>query len=136
MRIIKVKGPYLNKPKGRMFVHVHYDNGKTRYTSYARYLMEQHLGRELETYEEVDHINDDKTDDRIENLQILSPTENKRKSTGNITYITCICPACGVEFERNKRQIKSSQIRLGRAGPFCSRKCATPHRRGKIYIDM
>jgi hypothetical protein len=48
-------------------------------TSYARYLMSTYLKRYLLDTETVDHINEDKTDDRIENLQILSSTDNIKK---------------------------------------------------------
>jgi hypothetical protein len=44
-------------------------NGKRVYKH--RYIMEQHLGRKLKTWEHVHHINYDKTDNNIDNLQIL-----------------------------------------------------------------
>jgi len=75
----KVYGPYTRKD-GRKHV-IHYD-GKTRKTqSYPRFLMERHLGRPLLPEEHVDHINGDYTDDRLENLQLLSQAENNRKSS-------------------------------------------------------
>lgn len=45
---------------------------------YSRYTMEQHLGRKLLPDELVHHINEDVTDDRIENLQIMTPKEHSR----------------------------------------------------------
>jgi hypothetical protein len=48
-----------------------------------RWIMEQALGRYLETVEQVDHINRDKTDNRLENLQLLSPIEHTRKTNGD-----------------------------------------------------
>jgi len=41
-----------------------------------RWLMEQHLGRPLKRNEHVHHINGNPTDNRIENLQIVSASEH------------------------------------------------------------
>lgn len=71
-------GPYMCKD-GRYRCDVMYKTG-VKTVLYARYLLEKHLGRKLTKYETVDHIDEDPTNDRLSNLQILSKAENSRKS--------------------------------------------------------
>lgn len=55
-------------------------DGEWTTISYPKALMEVHLGRVLNYPDEtVDHINNDPMDNRIENLQILSCSENAKK---------------------------------------------------------
>lgn len=43
-----------------------------------RWIMQQHIGRKLETWEHVHHINDDPLDNRLENLTVLSNADHQR----------------------------------------------------------
>jgi len=75
---MKIYGPYVRKD-GRSHICIIHDNGKKQTKSYPRYLIEVYLNRELLPEETIDHINNDFTDNRIENLQILSLSDNAKK---------------------------------------------------------
>lgn len=87
--------------------------------AYARYLVCIKLGRILEQGYEVDHINGDCSDDRLDNLQILTTEQHIAKTASeNIGRLVglYVCPVCKTEFKR-----EVSLVRV--ANPKCSRKC-------------
>lgn len=70
--------------KKRRFVSLRHKSGKHyKQLAYARYLMEVHLNRYLETYEEVDHKDEDCMNDCIENYQVLIKPEHTVKTNKN-----------------------------------------------------
>lgn len=64
----------------------------------------------------------DKSDDRIENLEIVTEAENKTRyfATLSRTMVTLICPQCNIEFTRERNQ---THLVKGGYRTFCSRIC-------------
>lgn len=129
---INVFGPYLESYSGRNILTIELPNGNLRKRMYARVLMAVKLGRLLDRNETVDHINELRTDDRIENLQLLSQSANSKKHT-LLRYahntLTIKCQFCDKEFSD-----KLSQIPIAIGGTnkkykhkFCSRKCRSDY---------
>jgi predicted RNA-binding Zn-ribbon protein involved in translation (DUF1610 family) len=130
--VLKVYGPYLFKSGacvGRKYVTQKFSDGAKRNLLYSRYVMEQHLGRQLSPDEHVDHIDDDKTNDAIENLQIVSCSENAKKAARlrPAEMLEFVCPECGVLARKKARQVRHNR-KQGKEGPFCGKSCAATWR--------
>jgi HNH endonuclease len=126
----KVYGPYLHKKEGRRMIVLVSGIHRTS-TSYARYLMSMKLGRLLDPLEEVDHKDDNKLNDDINNLQILNHQQNSSKNRSP-TMITLVCPWCNNEFERERRQV----LHKPRKYPACcSRSCAGKYQRKMELLE-
>lgn len=107
---------------GRKRVDLKNSNLDRTTITYAKYLMSIKLNRVINgEIEEVDHIDNNCSNDNIENLQLLSPVEHKIKTgleRGGRTYVSCLCAYCDVYFQREVRQTKK-----GYKNTFCSRSC-------------
>ena len=78
-----------------------------------RYVMEQHIGRTLLRGEHVHHINHDRLDNRIDNLELLTVAEHGARHTWR--PITKMCVVCGCEFTPHK----TKRARAQTCGPKC-----------------
>lgn len=107
-----------NHKDGRRIVTICFPHKKQKCMSYARYLWISNYGEIPDGYE-VDHINNNKTDDRLENYQLLIGEENRKKAClmKPKIMIECSCPVCGKVFEFKKSNLNTHP------NPCCSRKC-------------
>ena len=117
-------GPYTRKDKRKHFV-VYYSDGTKGSKSYPKWLLEQKLGRSLEHWETTDHVDEDKTNDELENLQVLSLSDNSKKhhllNPPELYYF--FCPCCGNGSVKRMSRVRGSWNK-GMDGPYCSRRCA------------
>ena len=115
-----------------------YNSSSDRSTvAYARYLLSVNIGRYLTGEEQADHIDNDKTNDAISNLQILSPEDNLKKSVikyGGAKYVNCSCPNCHSRFYR---RFGNTNLVPSRSGGvmYCSRACQHLFRKRAAAMD-
>lgn len=69
-----------------IMIKTHPNGDKDGYVPEHRYLMEQQIGRHLNSNEVVHHINGIKTDNRIENLKLMTRGEHSRLHHKGMKY--------------------------------------------------
>ena len=91
-------------------------------TQYARYLLAVSLGRFLTEEEQVDHIDGDKTNNSIDNLQILSKRDNILKSN-KLSDVEMTCPVCKINFTKTRSELRGKLEKAFNNDVCCSRTC-------------
>lgn len=88
-----------------------------------RVLMENKLGRYLSSNEVVHHSNEDKTDNSIENLELLSVKDHTKHHSKKVELESLICPSCGKCFQEKPHFVRLRRKRNKSNQVFCSRSC-------------
>lgn len=128
---MKVYGPYTRKD-GRQHVIV-VDNGRRQTISYPKWILIQN-GFVFEDDDTVDHIDGDHTNNNINNLQIISRSQNASKKYTDhpelkAEVVELICSHCDKMFIRYKRDYEYLlRKNKNKEYYFCSRSC-----QGKVF---
>lgn len=118
---------YSNQKDGRSRVVIVDDNGNHTSKSYPRFLIEQSIGRELLSNEDVHHRDGDVTNNNICNLEIVKHGEHQQMHSTKFVDTEEICCICGKKFIYTGKQLQRyySDLRRGRNRKMtCSKRCA------------
>lgn len=101
------------------------------YVLHHRVVMENHLGRKLRFDELVHHKNENKKDNRVSNLEVVTHAEHAAVHRKGRLYVDLICPCCEEIFSRPKNQTHFSKP--GQKYTACSKVCRGKLSRGRGY---
>jgi len=113
------KGDYLYA-----IVRDHPNRTDNNYVLLHRVLMENKLGRLLDSTEVVHHKNHNKKDNRLENLEVMSRSAHAKHHAREMgrKWVDLRCPECGVVFSRQRN--KTFLDKPKNTYTACSRSCS------------
>lgn len=134
----KILNKYKTKPRistqGYYFIldRTHHRSNKSGYTKVADLVLEQKIGRKLRKNEIAHHINSIRTDDRPNNLEVMTKKQhdshttrerwNRWRESNRWSYKYPHCVFCNENFRKHARQ------------GLCT-KCSHYYERGTITLD-
>ena len=99
-----------------------------------RYVIKMALGRSLRSDEVVHHKNEDRKDNRVENLELTDSSTHAVHHASRrfmITHVQLRCDGCGLPFFRRKSKVVFGK-KSGQQRSYCSRECMESSRRKEI----
>lgn len=119
------KGYLVINPEGRRTLILYNQKTDRSSTAYARYLYSVSIGRYLLESEHIDHIDNNKTNDSIGNLQVLSQANNNLKQARNKgkKLVEMLCGNCSKKFTRRSGNSCLSPSKSNKVFT-CSRVCS------------
>ncbi|OQB17218.1 MAG: hypothetical protein BWY14_01261 [Parcubacteria group bacterium ADurb.Bin192] len=120
----RVYGPY--KGRDGRYRCIIYKDGARKTVSYPRMILEKHIGRELESTEDVHHKDGNVENNDVDNLEVVPHSSHCRSHATIYFGRKTSCVYCGKTIALSARQ-ESSRAReamRGKAGPFCSKICS------------
>lgn len=88
-----------------------------------RVLMENRLGRLLNPREVVHHKDEDRTNDLVANLEVMTQSEHAAHHAKDLPMIKFNCPKCG-ELSTVEERFYRLRAKRNKNGVFCSKACA------------
>ena len=120
---MRLYGPYTSKQDNRKRIIIITDENSRTTMSYARYLVEQSIGRPLLSDEDVHHKDGDVTNDSLGNLEIINHRDHCRFHALKPKHdLETNCIWCEQSFVIPAEKIRDRS--RGKTGPFCSRNCS------------
>ena len=135
-------GEVINLKTGKIMNKKNKNNGYLQFTIYSkklekpktysqhRFVFEVFKGP-IPRFFEIDHQNNDKSDNRIKNLQLLTHKQNVEKSKNKTIISTCI----ETEKERKFKSLKTASIELGINHDSISKICRKKHKKATSKRD-
>lgn len=128
----QIYGPYESSTDNRLRMQIILPNGKRRWVSYPKYLMEIKLNRYLCKDEEVHHVDEDINNNDYTNLEILTQVEHKKlhDSFKKVEPEEFMCKYCKKKFIAEGKRLYNIKFMISRYlnyKPCCSRSCGSRH---------
>lgn len=127
MILLKIISTYKCKD-GRIRAYCRDEYNNPKVISYPRILMEESLGRPLEPYEDVHHVDEDTDNNNINNLQIINHGVHQKLHSSKYFDKPTVCEICHKTFiwTSERQRLYYADLRRGKNRIIsCSRKCSS-----------